>query len=114
MARPKHKPPQCALNFFRWYCHHEYNEEIEGDLIERFNLYLDKYGHKKAKQLFLKEVILLFRPTIIGNIHQLLNKNSKIMKTQSKQIISQKLKWSRIFSVTAFLLGCTLLIYRGQ
>lgn len=58
-------PPKIMLSFFRWYCNPEYREEIEGDLLEKYDHYSKIYGHKKAGFLFSKEVILLFRPSII-------------------------------------------------
>jgi hypothetical protein len=82
----EHKPPSKVLAFFRWYCNPDFREEIEGDLIERFQCYSKEFGHKRANWLFIKEVLLLFRPTIIGNIH-LANKKSIIMTTQSKRLL---------------------------
>lgn len=58
-------PPKIMLSFFRWYCNPEYREEIEGDLLEKYDHYSKIYGSKKAGFLFSKEVILLFRPSII-------------------------------------------------
>lgn len=75
------------LDFFRWYCNPVFLEEIEGDLAERFNYYVEKYGQNKAKWLFTKEVLLLFRPAIIGNFYHLTNKNSKLMTSQNKRLI---------------------------
>lgn len=58
-------PPKIMLSFFRWYCNPEYREEIEGDLLEKYDHHSKIYGRKKAGFLFSKEVILLFRPSII-------------------------------------------------
>ena len=44
----EHKPPRKILAFFRWFCNPDFREEIEGDLIERFQNYLDQFGHKRA------------------------------------------------------------------
>lgn len=88
MKQSEHKPPKTVLTFFRWYCDPNFREEIEGDLIERFQYYFENYGQKKAKWLFTKEVILLFRPTIIGNISHLTTKNSIIMTLQNKRLVS--------------------------
>ena len=87
MKHSEYKPPRAVLDFFRWYCNPAFREEIEGDLTERFHYYSEKYGQNKAKWLFTKEVLLLFRPTIIGNIFHLTNKNSSIMTTQNKRLI---------------------------
>lgn len=58
-------PPKWLLRFFRWFCHPDYVEDIEGDLCERFALGMEKTGLRKARLKFLVEVLLLFRPGII-------------------------------------------------
>ena len=30
------QPPKGFLKFFRWYCHPDYLEDLEGDILERF------------------------------------------------------------------------------
>lgn len=75
------------MDFFRWFCHPDFLEEIEGDLTERFHDYFEIYGPKKAKWIFVKEILFLFRPSIIGNIYHLTNKNPTIMSLQNKRLI---------------------------
>lgn len=87
MKPSEHKPPRIVLSFFRWYCNPLLCEEIEGDLTERFHYYAEKFGLAKAKWLFVKEVLLLFRPTVIGNIYHLTNKNSNMMSLQNKRLL---------------------------
>jgi hypothetical protein len=67
-AHKNNAPPRLMLAFFRWYCHPALREQIEGDLLERFAKHKEKYGATKARLLFSKEVILLFRPAIAGNL----------------------------------------------
>jgi len=86
MKQSENNPPRVVLGFFRWYCNPALLEEIEGDLTERFHYYSERYGQNKAKWLFTKEVLLLFRPTIIGNIYHLTN-NSSIMTVQNKRLM---------------------------
>lgn len=59
------RPPKLTLRFFRWFCKPELVEDIEGDLIERFELRAVKRGQKVAKRLFIRDVFQLFRPGII-------------------------------------------------
>ncbi|MCB0839517.1 MAG: ABC transporter permease [Bacteroidetes bacterium] len=61
-------PPKWLLRFFRWYCHPDFAEDIEGDLCERFARYVEEDGIKKAKRRFAREVVLLCRPGIIRPI----------------------------------------------
>ncbi|MCG8387918.1 MAG: ABC transporter permease [Cytophagales bacterium] len=58
-------PPKLALRFFRWYCHPGYLEDIEGDLLERFETRAAAKGMAKARWRFVLDVIRLFRPGII-------------------------------------------------
>lgn len=61
-------PSKLMLRFFRMYCNPQLVEDIEGDLVERFEIRASKKGQKKAKQLFIKDVFQLFRPGIIRPI----------------------------------------------
>jgi putative ABC transport system permease protein len=61
-------PPKLLLRFFRWYCHPDYLEDIEGDLLERFENKVEEKRYRAAKWNFIKDVILLFRPGIIKSL----------------------------------------------
>ncbi len=58
-------PPKLTLRFFRWYCHPDYREDIEGDLLERFERRVKGKGVGAAKWGFFTDVMRLFRPGII-------------------------------------------------
>ncbi|UII33128.1 ABC transporter permease [Fulvivirga ulvae] len=58
-------PPHWPSRFLRWYCHPDYLEDIEGDLIERFEADTVVKGSKTARWNFTKDVARLFRPGII-------------------------------------------------
>jgi len=65
-VKSKHTHPSSwFLRFFRWYCHPDYQEDIEGDLLERFEENVEEKGIRAAKWRFIKDVLLLFRPGII-------------------------------------------------
>ncbi|MCG8387915.1 MAG: permease prefix domain 2-containing transporter, partial [Cytophagales bacterium] len=57
-------PPKLALQFFRWYCHPEYLEDLEGDLLERFEKRRLGKGAKVAHWALFWDVLRLFRPGI--------------------------------------------------
>ena len=75
------------LAFFRWFCHPEYREDIEGDLLERFHNRKTKLGARKAKWLFIKDVLNLFRPGIISNLKSL---------SQYKFFDMKKVNWKKL------------------
>lgn len=62
-------PPTWPLRLFRWFCHPEYVEDIEGDLHERFALLIEEMGLRKARIRFVIEVLLLFRPGLIRSLN---------------------------------------------
>lgn len=64
---PKVAPPKLFHSFFSWYCNPEFREDIEGDLLERFHNHIQQYGNRRAKYLYAKDVVLLFRLSLIRN-----------------------------------------------
>lgn len=65
-------PPRLMLRFLQWFCPEHLYEEIEGDLIERFNHDLKKYSTlsekskmRRARFRFILNVFRFFRPGII-------------------------------------------------
>ena len=65
------KPPYYALQFLQLICLNHLYEEIEGDLIQKFEKDLKKVGEKRAKRRLLWNVVRFFRPGIL-----LRNRNS--------------------------------------
>lgn len=62
----KHQPPpKWALRFFRWYCHPDFVEDLEGDLFERFERNQNQDGNRKARRKFVRDTFSLFRLGLI-------------------------------------------------
>jgi len=59
------QPPRLPLRFFRWFCDPALADSIEGDLHELFRKRVQRSGVRKARLLFVIDVLLLFRPGII-------------------------------------------------
>ncbi|MDH5605072.1 MAG: permease prefix domain 2-containing transporter, partial [Cyclobacteriaceae bacterium] len=56
---------RASVAFFRWFCHREFLEDIEGDLLEEYRSERAQKGSQKAGlKLFIK-VVSLFRPGIL-------------------------------------------------
>ncbi|WP_373493585.1 permease prefix domain 2-containing transporter [Aquiflexum sp.] len=62
---PRPHPPRLPLRFFRWFCHPDLRDSIEGDLMELYGERVGEIGERKADWKFTKDVLLLFRPGII-------------------------------------------------
>lgn len=88
MKKVEKKPSPIALAFFHWFCQPQFREEIEGDLLERFHSYSEKYGYNKANRLFIRDVISLFRPTLIKNINQIINTETMMITRQNKRLVT--------------------------
>src|SRR5579859_7478390 len=69
-------PPKFFSNFFRWYCHPEILDYIEGDLMEVYHTRLRTLGKRKSDIKFMIDVLLLFRPGIIKPIGRYKNLNN--------------------------------------
>src|SRR5687767_14483938 len=81
------RPPKFALAFFRWFCHPEFREDIEGDLLERFHNRATKLGSRKAKRLFIIDVLFLFRLGIINYMNRFQEKNNNIKTVNWKKLV---------------------------
>lgn len=54
-----------ALKLLRWFCPDHLVEEIEGDLMQKYEKDIKSFGEGKAKRRLLGNTILFFRPGII-------------------------------------------------
>ncbi|MEM9078964.1 MAG: permease prefix domain 2-containing transporter, partial [Bacteroidota bacterium] len=63
------QPPKLFLRFLQWFCARELLEEIEGDLIESFELNAEERSIFYARFRFALEVIYLLRPSVIKKLN---------------------------------------------
>ncbi len=59
------KQPHTIFQFLKWFCPPHLHEEIEGDLIQKFNRDVKTIGERKAKRRLMWNVIRFFRPGIL-------------------------------------------------
>lgn len=60
-----HQTPQFWTKIFKWLCHDDLFEELQGDLEESFVNNTNTRGLKKAKAIYRKEILKMFRISII-------------------------------------------------
>ncbi|MBX2872110.1 MAG: ABC transporter permease [Saprospiraceae bacterium] len=65
LNQPINDPPRWPIRFLRWFCRPDMLEDIEGDLMERYQMRISQQGLTQANRYFRKQVLLLFRPGII-------------------------------------------------
>ncbi len=109
------QPPKWPLRFFRWFCDPTLVEDIEGDLLERFEQ--NKSQNKRATWLMIIEVIRLFRPGIIRSMegYQHLNNYGMIKNylTTSFRFIKREKTYS-LMNISGLALGiaCALILFK--
>ena len=92
------KPPKLPLRFFRWYCHPKMRDYIEGDLMEVYERRLKLFGKRKADIRFTIDVVLLFRPGIVGWRRSSHDLNHYDMYKSYLKIAWRNLLKTRVFS----------------
>ncbi|HLF33476.1 MAG TPA: ABC transporter permease, partial [Cyclobacteriaceae bacterium] len=112
----KISPPQLFLGFFRWFCHPELRDYIEGDLMELYHERCERKGIRYADLIFILDVFFLLRPGIIkpikGNNHLIIYgmyKNYLIIGWRN--ILKNKaFSTINIFGVAIGLAACILIL----
>ncbi len=107
------KPPQWALRFFRWFCHPEYREDVEGDLRERFVRLANKQGSRAARWRFIGDVLLLFRPAMVrisfeNHMNTMIN---HYLKVSYRTLVRNKM--NSLINIGGLTLGMTVAIIIG-
>ncbi len=111
------KPPKLFLKFFRWFCHPQLKTPIEGDLMELYEERVREMGKNKADQRFIKDVLLLFRPSIIKPADGTYRINNYGMLKNYFVTSFRFIKREKMFSMMNILglalgIGCGLVIYK--
>jgi putative ABC transport system permease protein len=92
------KPPGWAIRFLGWICPDHLFEEIEGDLIEKFERDATKYGLEKARRKFAWNTIRFFRPGIIFRNRFSFQITSTIMLRNYFTIAFRNVAKNKVFS----------------
>ncbi|WP_020529917.1 FtsX-like permease family protein [Flexithrix dorotheae] len=99
MKSERNPIPRRPLQFFRWYCHPNRLEELEGDLEEVFHQRVSTKGSRMAHWMLWADVIRSFRPYALKK-NLLSNSifNPNIMLHNYLKITLRNLKKSKSFS----------------
>ncbi len=109
------QPPKRALKFLQWFCSEEHLEELEGNLIEIYEVQSVE-SESKANWAFYKNVLLHFRPEYIRSFVLFPRLNHTDMYKNYFKIALRNLTKSKAFSainITGLVLGmvCFLFIF---
>jgi len=89
-------PPRWAERFLEWYCRPELLEDLQGDLHEFFHRNVESKGLKRAKFIYIIDVLKFFKPYILRKPHlsNPLSQSNMIrsyIKTSGRSIVRHKL-----------------------
>ncbi|HMG91089.1 MAG TPA: ABC transporter permease [Chryseolinea sp.] len=101
------KPSRFVLRILRWYCPDHLVEEIEGDLIQKFNQDVVTVGTHRAGQRFILNAIRFFRPGILlRNRFNYIHQRNLMLKNHTRLIVRQFRKHKVVSGVN--LIGLTI------
>lgn len=101
-----------ALRFFRWYCDPNIVDDVEGDLVERYER---KYKAKRfGDWLLTRDVLMLFRPEIIRSFSQK-SKNNYTMLIKHNLLITlrgfQRHKTTFVINLLGLTISLTCVLF---
>ena len=102
-------PPKWVSTLLRRVCKPDLLEEIEGDLLEYYELWVEKYGASKANRLYVWHAVKFLRPFAIKKTKSQ-NSNHTAMFKNNLKIAWRGLLKQKIFSaikIGGFSLGIT-------
>ncbi|MDX2247331.1 MAG: permease prefix domain 2-containing transporter [Bacteroidia bacterium] len=101
MEQFENTPPNWALALLRFIVHPEFQEEIEGDLLEKYESDLQKDGLKAAQRRFYTGLFSVVKPSLIFNL------NHTTMKPRNGLVLVFIILVVMTASVAPFLPGFT-------
>ena len=99
MDQFENQPPSWATTLLRIIVHPEFQEEVEGDLVEKYQSDLQKYGLKIARRRLYAELFSIVKPNLIFNV------NHNTMTPRSWLLLLLLLLLVAVASVAPFLPG---------
>jgi putative ABC transport system permease protein len=117
MSKGKIYRPEWSLRFLKWFCPDHLQEEIEGDLIEKYNQEVRKIGKLRAELRLIWNVARFFRLSIIArNKFDFLRNQNLMFRTNSK-VIGRQIVRNKTFSIISTLgltIGLTICLLIAQ
>ncbi len=113
-------PPKLLIHFFRWFIHPDYQEDIEGDLLERFDTEWSLKSNQIAQLKFTIEILKLLRPSLIRPFegYQKLNYLGMLknyFKTSFRNILRHKtFSFLNISGLSIGITSCILILIYAQ
>ena len=102
----KKQPPKWIDQLLEWYCSGHYLEEVQGDLHEWFHRRARRVGYRRARWVYLFDVIAYLRLFRIKKLNEMENNNNRLFINYTKMAFRQ---YKRNFGYASLnLLGLTV------
>ncbi len=116
MSKKEDIPPRWADKLLEWYCKPGLFEDLQGDLYEHFAKHIKEKGRRKARWIFIMNVIKFFKPYTVKNLNFLNQLTQFIMfknyfKTSIRSIARNRLFSAiNVFGLAVSMSVCLLMI----
>ena len=91
MSKQDKHPPRLALSFFRWYCRPDRLEELEGDILELYDMRIAKMPSWKVDLRFWWDVIRCFK-SYSRKSNYLMDTSGALYRSYAKLAFRQMIK----------------------
>ncbi len=90
-------PPSWAVRLLRFILKHEFSEEVEGDMEERFVDNLADFSYGKARWLYIRDVVGMLRPVLLKRLFSQ-NKTNYGMWKNNIKVAWRQMRKHRVFT----------------
>lgn len=114
---PSPEAPRWLLKLFKFFCRPEYHPDIEGDLLEFFDLRCEERSLRYARWMLFFDVLLLFRPSLIKPISDFIPFKHPIMFQKNVKIAWRHLmknKFVTMINLSGLIIGMTAALFIWQ
>ena len=106
-------PPKFAYRLFQWFCDPDLYEELQGDLEEAYADHIEIFGEKKARFIYIKEVLKMIRPSVLRSFKlippNIMRLPKNYLKTSIRSIkINPFYVFANIFGLALAISICTV------
>ncbi len=107
------QPSKWAIIWLRWFCRDAYLEDLEGDVLERFDRNVASASTMKSNLLLWKDVLVLFRPSMMKQLR--FNTTHNMITSHFTMALrsARKEKTFSILNVLGLVLGFSACLYIG-
>ncbi|MEM8893885.1 MAG: FtsX-like permease family protein [Bacteroidota bacterium] len=99
MSQPINQLPQWPKKLIRLLLNQDYVEELEGDLEEIYHKNLELYTERKARRLYIKELLKLIRPQLLRNFEGKQRLNTYGMLKNNLKIAIRVFRKDKVYSL---------------